>query len=1279
MISKYSVKKPYTVLVGIVLIFILGFVSFGNMTVDLLPDMNLPYAIVITSYPGASPEEVEMVVTKPVEQAMATVSNIDTIQSTSAENASTVVLQFDQTANMDAVSIEMRENLDQISSYWPDGVMNPIIMKLNPTMLPVLITAISTEGENAAATSKIIEEQIIPEIESIEGVASVSATGSIEETVEIILDPTKISGINADVMETLNRQFAEAQAAFDKAKADVENGKAALLAGQLAAQEQMGQAEAEISLKAEELRQAQLEITEKKAEINLGKAQIEQALVQIQATKATTQAQLTQLETLKQTERNLQAAYDALAQKDPSQRTPEENRQMADLLGQIAGVQVQMAVFGGYEAGKAQLEGALAQIEAQEATLVENKNQLEAGLKEIEALEQQLQAGALTLAQARGQLVSGQIQAAVGIAQGSAQLTVGESMLAQQEGQIESAKEEATAQADMNNLLNAEMIKTILAAQNFNMPAGYVQEEGVDFLVRVGNKFATVEELENLVLVELEDMEPIRLKDVASVNVVTNEDETYAKINGKTGVMLSIQKQTGYATGDVSDRVLEKLEQLEKDEEIGLKAVTLMDQGVYIDLIVNSVLQNLIYGAVLAIFVLLLFLKSIRPTIVIAFSIPISIMTALVAMYFSGITLNVISLSGLALGVGMLVDNSIVVIENIYRMRNEEGASAKQAAIQGASQVAGAIAASTLTTVCVFAPIVFAKGITKQLFVDMGLTIGYSLLASLLVALTFVPMMSAGLLKKTAQKESAFYKNIKNGYGMLLRGVLGKRVLVLLLAFVLFIGSGVLAISRGTEFMPPMESTEISMTLEMPEESTLEETAEVADQVMERVSKIADIKDMGSMIGSSNMMGGPAAVNVANFYVITSDKPTLTNAELKEEIEAATEGLKGEITVTTSNMDMSALGSSGIVIQIKGKDLDTLRKVSGEVKELVKEVKGTTEVSDGTEKETQELRVIVDKEKAVAQGLTVAQVYQELAGKLAESKTATTLSTATDEYEVYVKDQAQTEWNKEDIRNLTLDVQKQDGSQATVKLADIATFEDAKGLQAISRKDQSRYMNVTAGIQEGDNIGLVSNRIKKALESYEAPEGYTIEMTGEDETIMEAMVELLKMLGLAVLFMYLIMVAQFQSLLAPFIVMFTVPLAFTGGFLGLWLTGSAVSVIALIGFVMLSGIIVNNGIVFVDYTNQLMAQGMTCNEALEEAGRTRLRPIIMTALTTILGLSTMAMGFGMGADMVQPMAIVTIGGLLYGTVLTLFIVPCVYSLFLGKKKKTKDEGAKIHD
>ncbi len=1261
MLSKFSVKKPYTVVVGVVLIIILGVVSFSRMTVDLLPSMNLPYAIVMTTYPGASPEEVEEIVTKPVEQTMATVSNIKDIMSVSSENASTVVMEFEQTSNMDSVTIEMRESLDQIKGFWPDEVTNPIIIKLNPDMMPVLVAAVSAKGDSTSQVSRTIEDEVIPEIESVEGVASVSVTGSIEETVEIVLNEDKIDEIGDDIKAEMKKQLDDAKNALNKAKKQVKSGKSALESGKKKAAAGMEKAEAQVSVKSEELKQAQLELTEKKAELNVQETQLNQSLALIQAGKSEAQAQLDSLTEAKGAYDTLKKQYEAIPDGTPGKE------EMGAQLAQME------EALKDYDTAYQTLTETIKQLDAQERQMLNAKTQMSAGKDKLSKIEKQVNDGAMSLAQARGKLASAQLQAAVGIGEGTAQIAAGESAIKMQEEQLKSAEKEAENSVKVEDVLSVDTVKTMLSAQNFSMPAGYVKEDGIDYLVRVGDKFKSVDELKDFTLLDMEDIDPVKLTDVASVKLTDNADETYAKINGKPGLMLSVQKQTGYSTGDVSDRVLERFEQVRKDNE-DIRAVTLMDQGVYIDMIVNSVLQNLLYGAVLAIIILLFFLKSLRSTFVIACSIPISIMTALVAMYFTGITLNIISLSGLALGVGMLVDNSIVVIENIYRMRNEEGASAKKAAMYGAHQVSGAIMASTLTTVCVFLPIVFTQGITRQLFVDMGLTIAYSLLASLLVALTVVPMMSAGLLRKTEQRESKFFVNIKEVYGKVLAKALKLKVLVLLAAFALFIGSAVLAVSNGTEFMPQMESTQISLTLQTEKGTSLEDTAKEADKVMDILGKIEDIEEVGALVSSSDMMGTRVETNNISFYAITKENPSLSNRELQKKIESSTKDIDGELTVNMSNMDMSALGSSGINVEVRGKDLDKLQKISKDIKKIAADTKGTQNVSDGTEDNTGELRVVINKEKAAKHGLTVAQVYQELHDRVAQPSSAMTLGTDTHDYDVYVKDDENESLTRDDIRKMKLTVTKQDGSTEKVKLSKVADFVDTSNLQSINRKAQTRYMSVTAEIQEDDNIGLVSSRVKKALKTYDVPDGYEVEMTGEDETINEAMTELFKMLALALAFMYLIMVAQFQSLRSPFIIMFTVPLAFTGGFLALWIADMPVSVIAMVGFVMLSGIIVNNGIVFIDYTNQLIESGRPKKAALVEAGKTRLRPIVMTALTTILGLCTMAVGVGMGSDMVQPMAVVTIGGLIYGTVLTLIVVPCIFDLFHRKEKARLREG-----
>lgn len=1266
MLPKFSVKKPYTIVVGVVLIIILGFVSFQNMTMDLLPSMNLPYAVVMTTYTGASPEEVETTVTKPIEQTMATVSNIKNISSTSSENASTVVLEFNQTANMDSATIEMRESLDQIKSYWPDTVGNPIIMKLNPTMLPIMVSAVSSDEENAADGSKLIEEKVLPDLESVEGVASITATGNVVDSVKVTVNPEKVTALNDEVKARLDQKFAEASDALAAAKAKVEEGKAQLEQGQSEAAGQLGTAEAELSIKDAEIVQGQLEAAEKSSELDVKETELNQAAAALDIQLAGINAQKSSLDTLKEQESQIQSSYEDVLKQIQDQGETQE------LLNQKTALEVQIAILSKYDDTMASIQESLSQAESQKQQIEEGKNQLAAGKTALDEVKEQLNQGALTLAEARGQMSSAQIEAAAQLSQANTQVAAGEQELKSQEAKLDDSKTSAYQSADVSGILNADMVKTLLAAENFNMPAGYVKESGIDYLIRVGEKFKSVDDIRDLKLIDMEGMDPVKLSDVADVEQVDNSDEIYAKINGKSGILLSIQKQTGYSTGDVSKSLLKRFEEIKK-EQPGIKFVTLMDQGVYIDLVIDSVLQNMLFGGILAILILLIFLRNIRPTFVIACSIPISLLTAIVLMYFSGVTLNVISLSGLALGVGMLVDNSIVVIENVYRLRNEEGYSAARAAIAGAKQVSGAIAASTLTTVCVFAPIVFTQGITRQLFVDMGLTIAYSLLASLAVALTFVPMMSARVLKKEQKQDTKFFFKIQNGYEKLLRKALKFKPAVLIGAALLLVISGVMALSNGTAFMPEMESTQMSMTVETEKGTSLEDTGKITDQVVKKLNEIDDIEDIGAMASSGGMMGtGSTAANQTQLYAILKEDKEHSNDELQKMILSKTKDIDCTLDISMSNMDMSSLGSSGIVVQIKGKDLDTLQTIAKDVADIVKAAKGTQNISDGMEETTQELRVIVDKAKATSHNLTVAQVYKELAGKVATVTAATSLETDTSDLDIYVMDAKNESLSREDIKNLTITSEKQDGTKESVALKDIAEFQDATGLQAISRKDQSRYMNVTAEIKDGDNIGIVSRRVNKALQKYDAPSGYEIEMAGEDNTINDSMKELFKMLALAVLFMYLIMVAQFQSLRSPFIIMFTIPLAFTGGLFGLALAGDPVSIIAMIGFVMLSGIIVNNGIVFVDYTNQLMDAGKSRKEALVEAGRTRLRPILMTALTTILGLSTMALGLGSGADMTQPMAIVTIGGLVYGTLLTLFVVPCIFDLFHKKEKKADD-------
>ena len=1328
MLSRYSVKKPYTVVVAVVLVLILGVVSFTKMNTDLLPSMDMPYAMVMTTYPGASPETVEQTVTRPIEQSMATVSNITNVSSVSSENASVVILEFSEDANMDSVTLEMRENLDQIKGYWDESVGNPMIMKLNPDMLPVFVAAVDMDGLTAPQTTDYVENHILQEMESIAGVARVSVSGGVTEQIRVELQQDKIDGVNQKVQDAINGKFAgeeqklqDAQKQLEEGQAQLESGRQQLESGQQAAAGQIGQGSAQLSQAKEQMQAGLQEISAQLQTLEEKQAELEKQGEVLTASRAPIEAMLKELtaakneyyqaaagkqeleNTIAQLETQIATATESIAQLESQSeqaQTPEEQQELQNAIGEMnaqldslnmakteAQAQLQTLNEGlalmdieVINKGIEEANSGLSQIAQAQAQLDAGLAQITQGKEKLNQAREQLESGKSQMSAAEVQLETQKILAAVQMSSAAAKIEVSTSQMQAAQSQIDAGKEQLDAakeqiqeQTDLHTILTQDMIKGILAAENFAMPAGYVQEDKEDYLVRVGEKVQDVDTLKDLVILDLglEGLDPIKLSDVAEIQVTDDSSEVYAVINGNPGVMLTIEKQTGYSTGEVTDKILDRMESLEQEEK-GLHFTTLMDQGIYIDMVIQSVMQNMIYGGILAVLILFVFLRSVRPTFVIACSIPISVVAALVMMYFSGVTLNIISLSGLALGVGMLVDNSIVVIENIYRMRNE-GVPARKAAIEGAKQVAGAITSSTLTTVCVFAPIVFTEGITRQLFVEMGLTIAYSLAASLLVALTVVPMMSAGLLQKTEEKQSRFLDKLQEGYSQLILKALHHKTWVLLGALGLFLLSAVLSISKGTEFFPSMESTQVTMTITTEKGTPLEETAAKSNEVMEKISDIKDIESIGAMASGSSMMSGESNTNTVTMYLVLKEEKTLNNAQLEKEIKKRTKDVKDcEIQISTDSMDMSALGGSGINIQISGKELDELQSIAKDLAKKLEGIKGTQNVSDGLEDADAEYEVIVNKEKAMEYNLTVAQVFQAINKELAEAASATTISTAAKDYEVYVESDAKETMTRESIGKIPVEYTDSEGKKGEVLVGELAEFKDSFTPQAITREDQSRYVSVSAEIATGYNIGLVSQKVQKMLDDYHMPEGYRGQMTGEDETINEAMGQLMLMLVLALVFMYLIMVAQFQSLLSPFIIMFTIPLAFTGGFLGLLLTGKPVSIIAMIGFVMLSGIIVNNGIVLVDYINQMRKEGMEKYAAIAKAGKDRLRPIIMTALTTVLGLVTMAMGLGMGGDMVQPMAIVTIGGLLYGTLLTLFVVPCIYDI-LNHKSYQKDE------
>lgn len=1391
---KFSVKRAYTVIVAVLAVLIIGAVALTRMQTDLLPDLSLPYVVVVTTYPGATPEEVEENVTRPIESAVATLSDIENVTSTSSESLSVVTLEFNESANMDTVTIDTREKLDQVEAAFTDDLIgSPTIMKISMDMLPVAVAAVDRDDCDITELTKYIEDEIVPELEGVSGVASVTVSGGIEKTQNVVLNEEKIEtlsdrlqGIVLAQMDVLKIQLDEAQAQLQQAQTQMDEQSSSISDGQLEASQQilegklellkmeiqLSQSESditstesqigiieglidtlrqslnelqnEVNTRQAQLTQAENELAQNKAEYNQKKASIDTRNTEIETRLAEIDAQKAQLQTqLEKINEQLAGSTSALnlssqrsqAQPDdtegsepqtqpetqpetqpqsepetqPSNNLSEEERRQ--LQQQAQALQEQINEL---DTERAQLEAESLSLSGQQTELYLLQAQITAGETQVSTARQSLNQATQQLATLQNQINASEAELAsarTALAGAKAAVEAGESQVSQSKDKVnekekeaneqlneaddaltqageeiksslesvneqlenfEATKEKALETADLKKQLTVENLSQILVAQNFSMPAGYATQDGVQTLVRVGDTITDEEELEQMILLDtgVDEVGVIRLSDVADVYVTDNSAETYAKVNQNDALILSVEKQNNYATADVAHRLQDKLDELmEADDTIHF--TTLMNQGQYIDIVVDSVLENLMVGAVLAIIVLIIFLRDIRPTFIIACSIPISVIFAVILMYFTGITLNIISLSGLAVGVGMLVDNSVVVIENIYRLRNK-GVSRIKAAVTGATQVAGAITSSTLTTICVFLPIVFVEGLTRELFVDMALTIAYSLTASLIVALTLVPMMASRMLNHINEKKFSLMEKLQNNYAKVMEKVLHYRWLVLFVTVLILAASVVLSLSRGMVFMPDSDSTQVTVSMRMLEETNLADTMEMADTVMERILEVEDVDTVGAMLGTSLLRMSAASDSVSMYVVLDEDKKN-TSQEVAKQINEVCADLDCTVEASGSaSMDMSALTGSGISVRIKGKDLDELERIAGEIAEGIGQIEGTKNVSDGVGDTSPELLIHVDKEKAMEEGLTVAQIYMELSEILEEPSTATTVEFDNEKYPIVVSEENQS-MTPEEIKNYVITVTGLDGTTHEVKLSEIAEIEESETMNAITRDEQVRYLDVTAEIADGYNVALVGQDVQKYLDGCQLPDGYTALLKGENETINDAMEQLVQMLILALICIYFVMVAQFQSFGSPFIVMFTIPLAFTGGFLGLYLTGNELSVIAMIGFVMLSGVVVNNGIVLVDYINQLRLEGVEKQQAIIEAGVTRMRPIFMTAITTILGLVGMAAGNGMGADMMAPVAIVTIGGLTYATIMTLFIVPIMYDLFTGKNMKKIDE------
>ena len=1216
--AGFSVKKPLTVFVAVLGIIVLGVVAYLKMTPDLLPNMDFPYVIIVTSDPGASPESVEQAITKPMEQSMSTLDKIKDVTSTSQNSVSMVLLEFEDGVNMDTVSVDIQQKISVLQGSWEDTVSAPYVLKINPSMLPVMVAAVSREDMDVYELSDFVTDELSGKLEGVSGVASISVSGAVTREAHVILDEKKLDALSEKLAEAVKKQLGKAEGQLLSAKKEVEKGQAALASAKKAMADGIVTAP--------------------------GKAADAAA-------------------------KELEKLIEALKK-------------------------------GGF--------GGIIDDNDPDKALEELLKKLENLPDDLKKLVEDLKSGKL-----RAQLEGDASDLLVTLMDGLTQMTEADIQLKEAMTQIENglaqikeAYKTIDEQTDVGGQLSMSTVSQLLTAQNFSMPAGYISDnDGVQYMVSVGDNVTSRQELEDMVLLDLgiEGVEPVTLGDVATVVVLDDADELYTRVNGENGILVTFTKQSNYATAEVSDNINDRFAELETQYD-GLSFAPLMDQGDYIYLIVETITSSLLWGALFSVVVLFLFLRDWRPTVITLVSIPVSVIFAVVLMYFTGVTINMISLSGLAVSVGMLVDNSVVVIENIYRLR-AKGATVIQAAVSGAQQVLGAVTASTLTTVCVFAPIVFVEGLTRQLFTDLALTITYSLLASLLVALTLVPAMAGGMLRREMVQKPGLLDKIYPAYRKAITFALDHKAGVLLLSLVLLVTSAGAAVMRGFTFMPEMDMNNLSLTVTMPEGTTRRQAVELADTVLERVMTVDNVQDAGFMMSGGTMgglnmgaaMGGSSGGSYDVEGYITMPEGTF-GSDAAKEITALCADLPCEVTASgvMSSM-MSMMTGSGVSLQVFGDNMEDLQSAAQALAKRLEQVDGVAEVDDGLDESAPALQVVVDRVAAAKKGMTVAQIYMKVAAALQSSTSVSNVTLGGESMALSVDAVEGSTVTREKLLELEItpdatlssamggsagssalsqlsgssdDTEKDDG---TFKLGDVAKVQETVSMNTISRDQQRRCVTVTATVADGYNVTHVTSAARQALGSAALPDGVTVEFNGENEQIMDAMGQLLLMLLLGVVLVYFIMVAQFQSLKSPFIVMFTIPLAFTGGFLALLATGIEVSVISLIGFVMLVGIIVNNGIVLVDYINQQRLAGMERREAIIDAGVTRLRPILMTSLTTILGLIVTAAAKNAGTALMQPVAVVCIGGLLYATLMTLFVVPCMYEIMNRRDLRKVDE------
>ncbi|MCR3905473.1 MAG: efflux RND transporter permease subunit [Tenericutes bacterium] len=1128
--SSYSVKRPITVLMGILIIIVLGIFSVTRLPLTLFPDINLPFVVTITPYEGATPEEVESEVSKRIESTVATIGNFQEVQSMSNEHFGISIITFAESSNMDSVVIELRELLNNIS--FADGVGNTRILRISPDMLPVMTVTLFrtydedlTDDETLIRNTEWINREVLLDLTSIPGVADVNVSGAADVVLQVNLDQ--------DILD----------------------------------------------------------------------------------------------------------AYS----------------------------------------------------------------------------------------------------------------------------------------------ITHDQVLSIIEDQNVGGLIGVALDSGELRMLYLGDRPSLLSDIASLPILN-DGGNIVYLSDLTvegGIHYINANTETYSKINGIQGIQVSFQKQSDYGITEVTENIINRLNLIIDEDEGDAHYTILLDQGEYINQAVGSVLQNIIIGGVLAIIVLFVFLRNVKPTLIVGLAIPISVIAAFMLMYFTNVTLNLVSMGGLALGIGMLVDNAVVVIENIYRMIGE-GKTKAEAAIQGSKQVAGAITASTFTTIAVFLPIAFIEGMVADVFMSMALTIAYSLGASLIIALTLVPSMASRMLDdQKIQKEGKTILKLKKWYKSSVLFTIKHKALTLLTVIVLLAGSLFLVISKGFIMLPTSDEGTINVSISTTSQTTFVAKANYADYLTEQLMDIEDIETVSTTIGGGGGFGAMRMMNqglnaTINFTINLKENRTKTteyydtyiealvqNIDL-DEIEGMNQNQILEINVSAQNSTGALGGTQGVRIKVSGYNLETLEVIANDITDILNDIDDVIKADNGVIQGQDNVKITVDRDQAMVYGLTsqdvmnnVGYLYTNLE-TLGQTQSLTvtiegieyTLELPVETFgggisfdlfgdyltflgeiklfdsatqgmiDTYIENTGQgiyvpsvmlptytigdpiqfvvnpylkvTGSNTIELNPISADPTLVSLSIAPLYDADsedsVTSIELITGFATINTDGSNRYLDVSAQVTEGKNVTLVSQEVTRRVNEYLSSTeftqhglGYDVSFEGENEEILDAVSELTIAALVAILLVYMVMAIQFQSLLYPLIILGTIPLAFTGGMMALLVTNSFLSLISIMGLIILIGIVVNNGIVLIDYINKLREQGKTVMDAIVEAGQTRLRPIFMTALTTILALTTMAIGFGEGSELLQPMAITAIGGLIYATVLTLVVVPTIYALFNFRRikmeaKDANDEG-----